>query len=178
MISAFRRWHLRRRLRERIPTFGPIHSIVVMCTANRVRSPFAAAYLSRRLPPSIKIISRGVLDSGARCPGESIDAASEFGIDLAKHRSTRFKPAELLVADLVLTMELRMAHELALTYPSIEHAIVPLGFFDPLSNAMQDVYDPYMLPAHEYLTAYERIARCCDALAARLDATLHDPNAT
>ena len=60
-----------------------------------------------------------------------------------------------------------MAHELAVAYPSVERAIVPLGFFDE-ARGLPDIADPYQLPPAEYLGAYDLIARCCDGLLHRM----------
>lgn len=167
VIEAFRRWSLQRRLDRRVPYFGEVHRIVVLCTANRVRSPFAEHYLARRVGSGASVLSRGVLEGGAPCPGEAIEAASKHGLDLSKHRSRTVQMPELLQADLVLTMEIRMAHELAVAYPSVERAIVPLGYFDE-ARRMEDIADPFMLPQSEYMLAYDTIARCCDGVVHRL----------
>ena len=167
MLAPYRRWRLRRRLDRRLPDLARVGRIVVLCTANRVRSPFAELYLRRRLPEHVIVQSRGVLAAGTRCPGEAIEAAAVHGLDLSRHEARVYLLGELLMADLVLTMELRMAHELAVQFPAIEHRLVPLGYFD-VARPMHDVHDPFMLPFSEYVAAYDRIARCCDGLVARM----------
>ncbi len=167
LMQMYRRWSLRRRLGRRLPELGDVHRIVVLCTANRVRSPFAELYLSRRAPEGVQIISRGVLEAGTQCPGEAVEAAALHGLDLSRHRARTVSVQELLQADLVLTMELRMAHELSVMYPAIERNLVPLGYFDE-ARRMNDIADPFMLPRAEYVLAYDIIARCCDGLLHRL----------
>lgn len=166
--QAYQRWSLRRRIEHRLPDLATVRRIVVMCTANRVRSPFAEMYLARRVSDGVKVISRGVLDGGAGCPGEAIEAAALHGLDLSRHRARSVSVQDLLQADLVLTMELRMAHELAVAYPAIERAIVPLGYFDE-AKRMDDINDPYMLQTTEYVLAYDIIARCCDGLVHQMN---------
>lgn len=167
LTDLYRQWSLRRRLDKRIPALGPVGRVVVMCTANRVRSPFAALYLARGLDSGVKVVSRGVLEGGAPCPQEAIEAAALHGLDLSSHRSTKVSANELLQADLVLTMELRMAHELAVHYPALERSLVPLGYFDE-EHPMQDIADPFMLPRAEYELTYDQIAECCDGLLVRM----------
>lgn len=167
MTTLYRRWLLQRRLDRRLPDLGAVRRIVVLCTANRVRSPFAAMYLARRLPEQVEVLSRGVLDAGRECPWEAIEAAAMHGLDLSGHHAQRVTAAELLQADLILVMELRMAHELAVAYPALERVIVPLGYFDE-ARRMADIADPYQLPPSEYLLAYDLIARCCDGLVRRM----------
>jgi protein-tyrosine phosphatase len=158
---------LKRRLSKLLPDLGRVRRVVVMCTANRVRSPFAGLYLARRLPESVEVLSRGVIDGGAKCPWEAIEAGAMHGLDLSRHEARLVAASELLQADLVLTMELRMAHELAVLYPSLERVIAPLGYFDE-ARPLFDIADPYTLPAPEYLRTYDTIARSCDGLLHRM----------
>jgi protein-tyrosine phosphatase len=160
-------WVMRFRLLRRLPVFSEVRNVLVLCTANRVRSPFAEAMLRRALPVGVKIISRGVLRGGGRCPGEAIEAAQAYDVDLSTHRAQQLTADELLHADLLLTMELRMAHDLVTQYPSVAHKVAPLRTFDPRGGRMLDIEDPYMLPPAEYAIAYDIIARCCTALGAQ-----------
>jgi protein-tyrosine phosphatase len=166
MISLLK-WVMRYRLLRRLPPVESVRSVIVLCTANRVRSPFAEAMLRRALPVGVTVMSRGVLKGGGRCPGEAVEAAQTYGVDLGAHRARQLATEELLQADLLLTMELRMAHELVTQYPSIAHKVAPLRTFDPEGGLVSDIEDPYMLPPSEYVIAYEIIARCSTALGAR-----------
>ena len=161
------RWLMRRRLLKRLPPMASVRTVLVMCTANRVRSPFAEAILKRVLPAEVQVFSRGVLEGGGRCPGEAVEAARYHQVMLEGHRAKQVSGAELLHADLVLTMELRMAHDLVTRYPALAHRVAPLRTFDPQGGAMTDIEDPYMLPPVEYELAYDTIARCCMALGSR-----------
>lgn len=168
MIRRVQRWLMRRRLMRRLPSLGGVERIVVMCTANRVRSPFAGKVLERLLPEGITVVSRGVLDSGHPCPPEAVTTAQKYDVDLSAHRSVAVASQELLHADLVLTMELRMAHELVVRYPGLSTKIAPLGAFDPHHYGLYDIEDPYLLPPSEYQHSYALIARCCEELAGAL----------
>jgi protein-tyrosine-phosphatase len=161
------KWAMRYRLLRRLPPVESVRSVVVLCTANRVRSPFAEAMLRRALPVGVAVISRGVLKGGGRCPGEAIEAAQAYEVDLAPHRARQLAAEELLQADLLLTMELRMAHDLVTQYPALAHKVAPLRTFDPAGGLVSDIDDPYMLPPSEYATAYDIIARCCTALGTK-----------
>lgn len=134
-----------------------------MCTANIVRSPFAERYLARRVSHGVEVTSRGVLAAGTTCPPDAIEAAALHGIDLQPHRARLLTTTELLHSQLVITMELRMAHELAVRYPSIQHIIAPLGYFDE-AGQLSDVVDPFMQERSKYVRCYDHIARCCDGL--------------
>jgi protein-tyrosine phosphatase len=82
-------------------------SIVIVCTANRFRSPLAAAVLSRELQPlPVEVVSRGTRDVGAMPPlTQALDSASRLGVDISRHRARRLKAEDLLDAGLVLGFE-------------------------------------------------------------------------
>jgi protein-tyrosine phosphatase len=160
-------WLLRRRLLKRLPPPEAVRTVLVMCTANRVRSPFAEAMLRRELPSRVTVLSRGILEGGGRCPGEAVEAARHFDVDLSAHRARQVTAGDLLHADLVLTMELRMAHDLAVKYPALVHKVAVLTIFQRQWGGVRDIDDPYMLPPAEYEYAYDTIAACCQALAVR-----------
>jgi protein-tyrosine-phosphatase len=166
MISLSR-WIMRYRLLRRLRSFEAVRSVLVLCTANRVRSPFAEAMLRRALPVGVSVFSRGVLKGGGRCPGEAIDAALAYDVNLTDHRARQLVADELLHADLLLTMDLRMAHDLVTQYPALAHKVAPLRTFDPEGGLVSDIDDPYMLPPQEYEITYATIARCCEALGAK-----------
>ena len=140
-----------------------------MCTANRVRSPFAAAMLSQAAP-HITVRSAGAIDGGTSCPGEAIDAAAFYDIDLSEHKARKVTPEDLLHTDLLVTMEVRMAHDLVRKYPAIANRVAPLRVFDTKRGMVADIEDPYMLPPSEYDETYAMIARCCEGLAQQLGA--------
>jgi protein-tyrosine phosphatase len=94
-------------------TTGRKLSVVVVCTANRFRSPLAAAVLERELKGlPVEVTSRGVRDFGAMPPlPQALDSASRLGIDVSRHRARAFRAEELRDADLVIGFE--EAHLLA-----------------------------------------------------------------
>jgi protein-tyrosine-phosphatase len=88
-------------------------------------------------------------------------------VDLTDHRARQLVADELLHVDLVLTMELRMAHDLVTQYPALANKVAPLRTFDSQGGVLSDIEDPYMLPPQEYVIAYATIARCCQLLGAK-----------
>ena len=161
-----RRAHAVSQLEEALP----IRSVIVLCTANRVRSPFAEAILARVLPNEVSVISRGVLAGGEPCPLEAVEAARDFQVDLSTFVSTRLSPHELVRSGVVLAMEQRMVSELSGRFPSVGSRVFLLGDFDPVPGSARDVFDPYLMPVSEHRIAYDRIARCCSAVAQVLGA--------
>src|SRR5439155_17823810 len=76
--------------RESCKATSAIEHILVVCTANRCRSPLAAALLrdeiSRR-GVAARVDSSGLLEAGHPATEETLDAASALGLDLEDHRS-------------------------------------------------------------------------------------------
>jgi protein-tyrosine phosphatase len=89
--------------------------ILVVCTANRCRSPVAEVLLWRALVladvPAV-VRSAGFLESGHPVDETTRQVMAERGVDLSGHRSTQIADDHLEWADLILTMERRHAREL------------------------------------------------------------------
>jgi protein-tyrosine phosphatase len=81
--------------------------LLFTCTANRVRSPLAAA-ISRRhlalLGVPAEVYSAGLLEEGLPAVEDMVEVARRFDVDLSPHRSARVNPERLEWADLVVTM--------------------------------------------------------------------------
>jgi low molecular weight protein-tyrosine phosphatase len=78
-----------------------------ICTANRARSPFAAALLGGLVSNRpIVVDSFGVLEQGEApaLPG-AVRAALEFGIDLSGHHARALHPGDLVTSDLAIGFE-------------------------------------------------------------------------
>jgi protein-tyrosine phosphatase len=93
---------------------GPLR-ILVVCTANRCRSPAAEVLLWRALTlagvPAI-VRSAGFLEPGHCADPTMQRVMAARGFDLSGHRSTQVSPEVLRGFDLILTMERRHAREL------------------------------------------------------------------
>jgi protein-tyrosine phosphatase len=81
--------------------------VAFICTANRARSPFAAALLRRQLHDvPVEVDSFGVLEQGgAPALPAAIHAAAAYGIDLSGHRARALGPGELEGAELAIGFE-------------------------------------------------------------------------
>jgi len=100
-------------------------SILFVCTANRFRSPLAAAFLLKALEEegmaeSWRIGSAGTWASPGQpvLPGVS-EAAQGFGIDLSAHRSARVSRRLLSEYDLVLVMQASQREALLTEFPEL-----------------------------------------------------------
>ena len=83
--------------------------VLVVCSANQCRSPFAAAALRdafARRGVDVAVASSGIRAfSGSPATASTVDVARRLGLDLSEHRSTPFDPAIVDQADLVIGME-------------------------------------------------------------------------
>ena len=81
--------------------------VAFICSANRARSPFAAALLRRHLVLlPVHVESYGTLEQrGAPALPQAIDAARAFGIDLTQHRARTLALGQLAESDLVVGFE-------------------------------------------------------------------------
>lgn len=82
-------------------------TIVFVCTANRFRSPLAAAVLAKELEGlPVRILSRGTLDVGAMPPlAQALATATQMDVDLSRHRAQQLRPDDLVGAGLVIGFE-------------------------------------------------------------------------
>jgi protein-tyrosine phosphatase len=103
-------------------------SILFVCTANRFRSPLAAALLQHSLEKTGIAESWRIGSAGTwATPGQPVlpsvsKAAQGFGIDLSGHRSTRVSRQLLSNYDLILVMQAGQKEALLSEFPELgEH---------------------------------------------------------
>jgi len=100
--------------------FPPETRILVLCSANRCRSPMAQALLDRRLATlrlPVVVRSAGMLRDGESPPPEVISAMAGLGLDVTQHRSHRAGVTDLGGADLVLAMSREHVRHAVVTAP-------------------------------------------------------------
>ena len=79
-------------------------SLLFVCSANRCRSPYAAAIASDLAAgAALDICSAGLLAPGQRMPDPGRALGRELGFDFEEHRSRRLDPGNLRGFDLILT---------------------------------------------------------------------------
>jgi protein-tyrosine phosphatase len=87
-----------------------VASILVVCSGNLCRSPFAEGLLRRmlaeRLGPTAPTVSSvgTIAREGTPAPPEAIAAASESGVDISAHTARRLAREHLAEADLVIAI--------------------------------------------------------------------------
>jgi protein-tyrosine phosphatase len=86
---------------------GDPFDLVVICTANRFRSPVAEAFLRRAAegrPVSVRSVGLRALEP-LPALGGALAGAAELGVDIGSHRSRPLRGESLSAADLVLGFE-------------------------------------------------------------------------
>ena len=104
-------------------------SILFVCTANRFRSPLAAAMLTQALEEMgfgnyWRVTSCGTWATpGQPALQAAVSAARRFGIDLSGHLSTRVSRPLIAEYDLVLVMQASHREALLTEFPDLEEHI-------------------------------------------------------
>jgi protein-tyrosine-phosphatase len=107
--------------------------ILFVCTANRFRSPIAAACAELMLctagqPGEWTVISAGTWsEPGLPAHPKAILAAAALGLDLSAHRTREVNTALMAAADLVIVMEHGHKEALECEFPTCRGRIVLLG---------------------------------------------------
>lgn len=85
----------------------PAARLLFVCTANRVRSPFAEA-VARQIIDSeqltVQVASAGTEADPTTAVVNMVEVAAKMGFDLSGHRSQRLEPELTAPADLIVTM--------------------------------------------------------------------------
>ncbi len=120
-------------------------SILFICTANRFRSPLAAAFLIKALEEMGITESWRIGSAGTwATPGQPVlqtvfDAAQGFGIDLSGHRSARVSGRLLSEHDLILVMQASQKEALLSEFPELGKHIYL--FSDVVERRSYDIPD-------------------------------------
>jgi len=144
--------------------------ILVVCSGNICRSPYAAAYLQRRLAAmgvtGIEVHSAGTLGILSSPPSpETLRLAQADGLDLSSHRSQGLSFEQVDEADIILVME--EAHRAILTerFPECRGRVHLLSEFHPsvrAAAAAPDIFDPIGMPLTDYRRCFALLRDAAD----------------
>jgi protein-tyrosine phosphatase len=144
----------------------PIGRVLVLCRGNICRSPFAAAYLAKRVP-ALEVSSSG-LAAGVAAPVDptAVRAAARLGLDISRHRSRPLAPADLADPDLVLVMEAEQAAAFRDRAPALAPSTFVLGDF--LAAPPFGIADPWGCSEADFDAIFAQIVAALDRLTQRL----------
>jgi len=121
-------------------------SVLFVCTANRFRSPLAAAFFQQKLGSSVRaspwsVDSAGTWTStGLQVLPEALSIARKQGLDLSGHRSKLVSEALLSTQDLILVMESGHREALQNEFPLISDRVYLLS--QVTEGRFYDIPDP------------------------------------
>ena len=120
-------------------------SILIICSANRVRSPFVAALLIQRFAEleldSVPVTSAGTLATAdLTAPDLASEVAQGYGLDLSNHRSRAVTRADVQHSSLVLTMTEAQRTAVQATLPVATPRVFTLKEFVRLRGNARDAY--------------------------------------
>lgn len=142
--------------------------VVVACYGNICRSPYAAALLDRELmrsaPSATRVELAGFVGWGRPCPPLAVEVAAARGLDLSKHRSQRFTPLTVSLADLIVVMDKVQARAVRDVYSGSDRHVLILGDLDPEPIETRHIQDPIDQPRDVFERCYARIDRCVGQL--------------
>ncbi len=153
----------------------PVQDILVICSGNICRSPFAEGYLrlllGQRKRQDVRVQSAGTLGIvGSRASSDSMALAREAGFDLSEHRSRAVTFDAVDEAGIILVMERAHRRELARLFPDETERVHLLSEFHPsVSDPARapDIFDPIGLPVEDYRRCFALVRVCIDALVDR-----------
>jgi protein-tyrosine-phosphatase len=124
-------------------------TILFVCTANRYRSPIAAACFRRELElhegcTGWRVVSAGTWAvDGMPAVADAVRQARGMGLDIASHVSRVITPDLMTMADLVIVMERGQKEALQVEFPGESHKVHLLSEAD---GQVYDIPDPIGLP--------------------------------
>ena len=128
-------------------------SVLMVCTGNICRSPYAEHALIAK-SPSVKVSSAGLsalVDKGADTTG--LQVALERGIDMTSHVARQLSTAKVASSDLVLVMDDDHLRRLLRRYPEARGKTFKLGKWLGDKN----IVDPYLKPTAFFALVYDEI---------------------
>ncbi len=138
--------------------------ILVVCTANRCRSPMAEGLLARRAAAGdlpLVIASAGTwADDGLPPTENAVAVMAERGIDIAKIRSTEVTADLVTGAYLILAMTSGHREALETEFPAAKGKT---WLFSELEGGTWDIEDPVGGSLEDYRATADQLERLTDA---------------
>jgi protein-tyrosine phosphatase len=155
-------------VRSKLP--AQVERVLVLCTGNICRSPFAAELLRKRAADRgirLDVRSAGLhTTAGHDAYPLAKTTSSGYGVDLATHRTMPLAAEMVSWADLVLVMEAAQLMQLRRVASAATRKTFLLGHF--ASSATTDIRDPYAGTPEDFRRCYAVIDDACEGLIAMI----------
>ena len=141
-------------------------SVLFVCTANRFRSPIAAALFARRLQEECPDQDWRVESAGTwAAPGLTVIpsakwVADHLGLDLESHKAIRIEREMLSQFDLILVMESSHQEALQVEFPEIKDKVFLLA--KVAAGLAYDVPDPGVVLGDTFLDIAKELSNLID----------------
>jgi protein-tyrosine phosphatase len=159
-----------------LTTRRPPARVLVICSGNLYRSPFAAAVLQRELARhglgEVLVESAGFAGPGRPSPRHAIAAAARRGIDLAGRTSQLAFADVVRSADLIVAMEELHRRTIRERFGRAARDVLLLGDLDPEPVTSRAIEDPVQQGPEVCNRVFARIERCVVQLANALQIAL------
>lgn len=155
-----------------LTTRRPPARVLVICSGNLYRSPFAAAVLRRELARhslgEVLVESAGFAGPGRRSPPHAVVAAARWGVDLTDHTSQLAFADVVRAADLIVVMDDLHRRTIRERFGRGARDLLLLGDLDPEPVTSRAIEDPVQQGPEVCDRVFARIERCVARLAKAL----------
>jgi protein-tyrosine-phosphatase len=157
----------RRRARRRVQALGSPRRILMVCTGNVCRSPYAEAWAKKREGEGdgLEFRSAGWMGPAGRVPPpDAMEVARAKGLDLDSHRSQLLSNELVAWADLLVVMERSHGRIARQEFGADDGRILLLGDLDPTLPRRREVLDPWGCAREVFEESFDRVDRCLNEL--------------
>ncbi len=154
-------------------------NVLVLCTGNICRSPYAHAALRRRLnghdTGDIEVRSAGFVGPGRPAHPDAIQVAKYRSVDLSSHKSRLVTEALVRDAELIVVMDPAHGRALRVRFGVGARVVLVLGDLDPEAIETRAIRDPLDQGLEVFQETYARIDRCIEGLVTAIGAGSSNP---
>jgi len=156
-------------------------TIAFICKGNICRSPFADIYFRSLIHGDknqrITMDSFGLIERVNRqSPDLAIEAAKQFDIDMAGHRSKLLTAEVVAQSGVLFIMDYELFKRVRSEFPLAKQKLFFLGVLQNNNAAPVEILDPYGSNLKNFQKTFSQITKSIDNLATLTDSVVHNNN--